>query len=294
MPKITQLLDGIPAVSDQGQVGFCAVALIEGEDRDGVLRRIVVDTAHCGRRVLLVDSLAKLGLSTLDIDYVLSTHAHWDHMQNIDLFSNATMLMHGEERKYAHDPAVDDWATPSWTGYVLEQLKIPVVGEGPSFSRGVGVRALTGPSGGWIGATVETEEGLAVLTSDAFHLASVAKTKINPLVFWDEKAATASIERVIETADLIYPGHDAPFRVLAGGEVEYLKTLSFGIAGMKPAELSVEQALPPTMMPGRQDPARIDEWRRRGAERIGERGPVTVAYDAGLAPVPSHDWEFVK
>ena len=80
MAKITTVLHGFSMGTSQGNLAFCGVTLIEGT------KRILVDVAHNGRRQLLMDKLAERGLTPDDIDYVFLTHAHWDHVLNIDLF----------------------------------------------------------------------------------------------------------------------------------------------------------------------------------------------------------------
>src|SRR5579872_5689731 len=85
-PGIDVVLDGFGINTSAGLVSMCEVVLIEGPGRDGRPTRILVDPAHVGRRTFLLDALAARGLTPGDIDMVLLTHAHWDHMQNIDLF----------------------------------------------------------------------------------------------------------------------------------------------------------------------------------------------------------------
>jgi glyoxylase-like metal-dependent hydrolase (beta-lactamase superfamily II) len=287
MPTLIELVDPVPVVADQGHVGFSAVTLIEGEDRDGHPRRLVVDSAHNGRRPLLIDALAKRGLTPLDIDYVLTTHAHWDHVQNHDLFTNAIQLIHAAERRYAHAPAIDDWATPSWTGYLLEQLPIEEVGDGHEVLQGVTIVDLPGHSVGSIGVAVETDQGLSVVAGDALHLAMVATTEINPLVFSDERAATASIRRVKAMADVIYPAHDAPFRLGSGGEIEFLRKIEMAVGGITPKVIEIGAVLPVTLMPGRHDrPAPVDAQRLANVRRL-----VADPYLPGTHPVPSSAWE---
>lgn len=292
MPKLFELLDGVPAVADQGHLGFSAVQLIEGEDRDGQTRRVIIDSSHNGRRLHLVDALDKLGLTPLDVDYLVSTHAHWDHMQNHDLFLNATHLIHPDERRYAHAPAVDDWATPSWTGYVLEQLETEEVGDGHEVLPGVTIVDLNGHTIGSIGVAVETDEGLAVVAGDALHVASVATTEINPLVFWDERAATEAVRRVKQMADVIYPAHDAPFKMPADGEIEFLRTIDMSLGGITPTVLELDAVLPVSLMPGRheQSAKHLDEKVR--TERLEDvRRLVRGPYAPGAHPVPSSAWD---
>jgi len=292
MPTLHELVDPVPVVADQGHVGFSAVQLIEGEDRDGRMRRVVVDSAHNGRRPRLIDALDRIGLTPLDVDYVVTTHAHWDHVQNHDLFLNATQLIHPDERRYAHAPAIDDWATPSWTGYVLEQLATEEVGDGHEVIPGVTIVDLPGHSIGSIGVAVETDRGLAVVAGDALHVATVATTEINPLVFWDERAATESIRRVKQMADVIYPAHDAPFTISGGGEIEFLRTIEMAVGGIAPKVIDLGAVLPVTLMPGRHDQSAQRLQEKVSAERLADvRRLVAAPYSPGARPAPSSAWD---
>src|SRR5919202_3374021 len=221
-PRIDVVLDGYALSTDVGLAAFCSVILIEVTDASGAPRRILVDPAHVGRRTFLADALAQRGLAAEDIDTVVLTHAHWDHIQNLDVFEHAPIYLHPDERKYARRPHRNDWATPQWTGAIIERQKVEEIAEGGELLPGVGIVDMPGHSPGSIGITVATEAGLAIITGDALHYAYVIKTGINPLVFWSADAAKRSIERVAKLADVIYPGHDRPFRVARSGEIEYL------------------------------------------------------------------------
>src|SRR3974390_1959921 len=99
-PRIDVLLEGFGVNTGAGLAALCAVLLIEGPDRSGKLTRILVDPAHVGRRTFLLEALASRGLGPRDIDMVVLTHAHWDHVQNIDVFDHAPLLVHPDERRY--------------------------------------------------------------------------------------------------------------------------------------------------------------------------------------------------
>jgi N-acyl homoserine lactone hydrolase len=45
----------------------------------------------------LTDQLAAIGLKTVDITYVALSHAHGDHIGNVRLFPNSTVLMQRTE-----------------------------------------------------------------------------------------------------------------------------------------------------------------------------------------------------
>ena len=220
MPKITMLLPGAPLGSNSGAIAFCSVFLIEGE------RRILFDSAHVGRRVQLWDALDRAGVTPEDIDAQFLSHAHWDHVQNADVFQNAPLLIHRDELRYAHRPHRNDWATPAWTGAILDMMETEEVGEGAELMPGCRVLDLPGHSPGSIGLEVETDDGVCILTGDAVHSAAVALAGQSSLVFWNAEQADASVRRVAAASSddgaLIYPGHDTPFR-LRDGEAQYLE-----------------------------------------------------------------------
>ena len=132
MATLDILLPGYSFGTDSGTPAFCAVILVESDGR-----RILVDTAHVGRRVQLQEQLAARGLGVSDIDLVFMTHAHWDHVQNFDAFPDVPMAIHPHERKYASEPHVNDWATPQWTGAAIETHPMTEVDEGDELAKGV-------------------------------------------------------------------------------------------------------------------------------------------------------------
>ena len=67
------------------------------------------------------------------------------------------------------------------------------------------------------------------------RFAGQALTKTHPVVFWNENQAVKSIERVLHEADVIYPGHDQPFRIVNGG-VEYMAPMELTITGVSQDE----------------------------------------------------------
>ena len=267
--RIEVVLPGFGFTCDQGIPGFCAVVLIEGLDRAGRPTRILVDPAHVGRRPALSEALAARALSPADIDAVVLTHAHWDHVQNIDLFESAPLYLHPHERRYAHRPHRNDWATPQWTGAILERQEVREVEEGAELLPGVSVIELPGHSPGSIGVKVETERGLEIITGDALHFASVAKTGQNPLIFWSPEQARRSIQRVLAEADAIYPGHDRPFRLTSEGEIEYLAPFQMTITGLTPATPGLQFSMAPRpiwIMPGIEEQRIPETVRGRGGQ----------------------------
>jgi N-acyl homoserine lactone hydrolase len=258
-PRIDVVLDGFAISTSAGRLAMCEVVLVEGNGPAGRPVRILVDPAHVGRRTNLLDALASRGLAPADIDMVVLTHGHWDHVQNIDVLAHAPVYLHPDERRYCGRPHRNDWATPAWTGDILERMQIREIAEGDELIPGVSVLDLPGHSPGSIGIAVQGEQGLSLISGDAVHSGSTALTRQPPLVFWDAGAARASIDRAVGLADVIYPGHDRPFRLTGDRQIEYLRPFSLTIRGTLPGRPGLrfdDAPAEPWVMPGIEEQAR--------------------------------------
>jgi N-acyl homoserine lactone hydrolase len=234
MPRVETVLQGSLLGSNQGGIAFCAVTLIEGTDASGQLKRILVDTGSSGRLGALTEALERCGLAPTDIDAVVLTHAHWDHMQILDPFAHAPFHLHPAELDYIKNPHAGDQATPRWTRAVLDRYDVRSVTGGTELLPGVSIVEAPGHSAGTIAVAVQTADGVAVVTGDAIQSAAVATHGRNALVFWNEAQANDSVARLVEMADVIHPGHDLSFRMSASGAVEYTDTVNLTITGMAP------------------------------------------------------------
>jgi glyoxylase-like metal-dependent hydrolase (beta-lactamase superfamily II) len=247
--KIDTLLQGYQLESKEGDIAFCGVNLIEAPDGHGGVTRIVVDTGHFGRGVVLRAALADRGLTASDIDVLLLTHAHWDHVQGLQYFDNAVIMAHPKEMNYISNPHAQDFATPAWTKAMLDQYDVRSVTEGVELAPGVSVVEVPGHSPGTIAAAVQTAEGLAVITGDAIQNGMVAQQRRNALVFWNEEQANRSVDRLVTMSDVIYPGHDQAFRISAANDVEYVAEFTFGLRRVTPDTPGLTFDLEPELAP---------------------------------------------
>jgi N-acyl homoserine lactone hydrolase len=226
MAKVETVLQGFSLGTDQGNLAFCGVTLIEGS------KRILVDVAHNGRRTLLLDRLKERGLTPDDIDYIFLTHSHWDHMLNIDLFPNAKVMLHPVEREYAKQPLETDWATPAYATLILESRQIEEVRGGDELDDGVSVIETPGHSRGSMALLVKDGNDTIAISGDALPNALSLQTGNPRLVFWNADEARASIRKLLDTANVFYPGHDRPFRVGDVNAVTYLQTTGLRLFGL--------------------------------------------------------------
>src|SRR5690606_26885128 len=166
-----------------------------------------------------------------DIDYVLLTHAHWDHMLNIDVFPNAKVLISSQERQYIKQPADHDWATMRYASQVLESHQLQEVKDGEEIDDGISVLATPGHSPGSMALIVRGPDGTSAVCGDALPNTWSVSSGLPRLVFYDVEEARRSIRLLLDSGQTIYPGDDRPFRVVAGGRCFYVERTSISSYG---------------------------------------------------------------
>jgi N-acyl homoserine lactone hydrolase len=249
--RVDLLVQGWTLNTSEGRLGFCGVTLIETAGR-----RLLVDVAQVARRVLILERLSQRGLSPTDIDTVVLTHAHWDHLLNADLFEHAEFVVHKDERHYVRDPHPNDWATPKYTNAIMDRLRVREVREGDQVVPGVSVIETPGHTVGSISLLVDGPDGSVCIAGDALPHARSVFTGLPAIIFDREEHARDSIRKIMAASDVIYPGHDRPFRREPNGHTSYLMQSNvtvFGVVDESMRELrvtlGVEDPAPTWIMP---------------------------------------------
>lgn len=222
MPTVDTLLQGFVFGCDQGGGGLGGVYLVRGR------QTILVDNGHPGRRRQLIDAFERRGLSYDDIDIMVFTHCHWDHVLNADMFPKARVIVHADEWAYIQSPRPDDWGVTGYMAGALKPLKIETVKDEVEIDDGVRTLNTPGHTVGHIALAVEVDGATAIISGDALPNTRSLWTKKPSLVMYDESLATRSIERLMQAGQIFYPGHDRPFRI-AGGMPEYIGPASMRI-----------------------------------------------------------------
>jgi glyoxylase-like metal-dependent hydrolase (beta-lactamase superfamily II) len=154
---------------------------------------IVVDTSSDFMRSPIKSAFKQIGkIFPDDVDMVVLTHCHTDHIGNVSLFKNATVYVHeGEE-------------------CTIPNAKI--VKEDTEIAKGVRLVHTPGHSDGSMSVFVEADRRYAIV-GDAAPLKDNFTKRIIPALHTDADAARESLEKIAEWADVIVPGHDKPFKV---------------------------------------------------------------------------------
>ena len=116
------------------------------------------------------DALAQVGWSPEDVDILILTHLHFDHIATVHLFKNASIIVQKREWNFAHNP------TPHMMGTYdqqilrkLEDMKLELVDGDTEITYGLSVVLLPGHTKGLQGVMVDTEKGKYLLSSDHFY-----------------------------------------------------------------------------------------------------------------------------
>ena len=181
--------------------------------------------------------LGREGLTPDDIDYVVLTHMHFDHADNLDLFPRACVVVQRQELFAAIDP-VPSQRIFYWKSSIanLQERKRPaalrlVDGDVDLFP---GIRLLSVPSHteGMQVVVVTTEKGRAAIVSDLgdhyrYWYPADARATDKPqrslsgafltgnIRSESERTWQAAMQRVVDNSDIVIPAHDfrIPMRV---------------------------------------------------------------------------------
>lgn len=183
-------------------LGISSVVLIEAGGR-----RILLDAGGPTTRMSLIKAMKERGLSARDIDLVFLSHLHFDHCYNLDLFPETRIIVSSAEMAYAARPHPDDPFIPDW---ILDRLAKRTVeeieGEG-QLETGVTFFPAPGHTPGLHALRLETDQGVAVIASDAIKYPKEVMTRRCDLAFDTIETGTATIARILDMAERIVPGH---------------------------------------------------------------------------------------
>lgn len=161
-------------------------------------KNILVDTSNYHVKDKLIAALRKEGLTPAKIDYVVNTHAHFDHISNNYLFPCPKVLYGG---MWYPDGSLDDYKT-------LEDITLP----------SVQIIPVPGHKEEHVAVVVKIKNTTYVIAGDAIREDALRNKTLKPLEI-------ESARKILALADVVIPGHG---RVIKDKVLEELK----GILGV--------------------------------------------------------------
>jgi glyoxylase-like metal-dependent hydrolase (beta-lactamase superfamily II) len=192
-----------------GFLGFANLTLVTTSD--GTL---LFDTGHYINRGALVDALAARDMVPGDIDKVFLSHIHFDHADNVDLFTRATVFLGKADWEYARHPATNDLFVPWGIHEQLSKHTLELLDDDADLGGGLTALTLRGHTPGSMGVRFDhATNGTVVIAGDAVkNLNELIEGRQSNVGHEFPVAASvaddeASIAKVVSTADRIVPGH---------------------------------------------------------------------------------------
>lgn len=153
---------------------------------------IVVDTSKDFMRAAIKTSLKQIGkVFPEDIDIIVLTHAHEDHIGNNDMFKKAKIYIHKDE--------------------VCDIDGAVRIDKETEIAKGVRIVPTPGHSAGSVSVFVDSDRHYAI-AGDAIPLKNNFVKRQAPRLNIDEALALESMKKIVAYADVIVPGHDQPFK----------------------------------------------------------------------------------
>jgi len=198
MCEVVVLFDGYSAsLANERMNANCTCTLIKGP------KLIIVDTMTAWDREKLIEALAQHNIQPSDIDYVVCTHSHADHIGNNNLFTNAEHIV----------------GTTIQRGTIFYEDPL-ISAEGYELCLGVKVMGTPGHTVDSVTVLVEIikdgEAKLLAVTGDLFEKEEDIRT---PSIWKSlgrrelSNVQSAMRFRIINLADFIIPGHGPLFHV---------------------------------------------------------------------------------
>ena len=163
----------------------------------------------------LVEGLAKHGVRPADVELVVLSHLHFDHVGNNELFPNARFVVQRDELPQAlAPPKFCLFYYPEYRYKMITVLdRVDVIDGDVDIDPGVRLIKIGGHTPGCQATLVDTAAGVVCLTSDAMYNYRNIELDWPVGSYWDLPQLMGGMSRMRQEADILVPQHDWKFLV---------------------------------------------------------------------------------
>lgn len=228
--EIDILIQGYPGKSlFHAGLGWSTVVLLRCPDRV-----ILIDAGSIGMRPLLIERLAKVGVTPAAVTDLLLTHAHHDHIVNWPLFRHTRIIIGASELEYALNVPWGETVVPEL--YARELRGWPTlrtVGDGDEAIPGITAHSAPGHTPGHLVFVLKEKDQDVIFTGDAVKNRAELVSGQTDMTY-DAGVSAASISMVKklwlrQPGNILVPGHDLPMIMREDGSIAYLGKREAGI-----------------------------------------------------------------
>lgn len=197
MAEVKVVIQGVHGKPIEGKLQIGATATLIKSDKN-----ILVDTGYFEDKDTLISALAEEKLAPDQIDIVIITHMHLDHVVNTYLFENAKIFC-----KLRKD-YIGQYHVPKEKS--VQRIEIV---DGTEIAKDVSILLTPGHTEDHMSVLVKTEKGNVVIAGDAIADKSFVELSVAPPLATDFRDYDESRKKIIAVADYIIPGHGDMFEV---------------------------------------------------------------------------------
>ncbi len=161
----------------------------------------------------LVEGLARHGVRPADVELVVLSHLHFDHVGNNELFPNARFVVQRDELPQAlAPPKFCMFYYPEYR-YKMSAIldRLDVIDGDVQIDPHVRLLKIGGHTPGCQATLVDTAAGAVCLTSDAMYNYRNIELDWPVGSFWDLPQLLRGMARMRQEADILVPQHDWQF-----------------------------------------------------------------------------------
>lgn len=161
-------------------------------------------------------ALKAIGWKPQDVEIVINTHLHYDHIGGNAALTHAHFLIQEREWQHANHPLkTQAWAYSDRDFRATDYFRWTLLNGVHDVVPGVRIVPTPGHTPGHQSVIVDTDGGRIVITGDAANLVENVVDEVPPTIMWNINDAIQSVELLHSLAEFLLPGHDPDVKAFA-------------------------------------------------------------------------------
>lgn len=202
------IFPGFPGKMTTGTLGWGAMIYLEHAGH-----KIMFDTAGPAKRAQVLQRVKATGVEPEEIDTLVISHFHYDHVYNYDYFPNARILLHKVEADWVESNPGNYAIPPNYYEAIKKTGRLMLIDKDEEIFPGISTLLVPGHTPGGMALILQDNDmPVTILAGDAVkNIAELATGKVPKA--WSINESAKSIKKIRDIAEVVIPGHDRILQV---------------------------------------------------------------------------------